>query len=76
MLSQFMDIVLVVDNMEDLTNNSLLFVTVLAVCCKATVAVIRRKAIISVVKMLSKEPFQPRDEEETAIQMKFDEFIR
>ncbi|XP_011146336.2 odorant receptor Or2 [Harpegnathos saltator] len=75
-LTQFMDIVLVVDNMDDFATNSLMFMTIVGVCCKATVAVLRRGAIIDLVGMLLTEPCKPRDEAEAAIQARFDEFIR
>ncbi|EZA59464.1 ObirOr5-E26 [Ooceraea biroi] len=76
MLSQFMDSVLVVDNIDDFATNSLMFVSMIAVCCKATVIVVRRNAIINLVEVLLKEPYKPRDADEVAIQTKFDEFIR
>ncbi|XP_032667636.1 uncharacterized protein LOC116842474 [Odontomachus brunneus] len=76
MLTQFMDIVLIVDNMDDFTTNSLMFMTIVAVCCKATIAVFRRNGIISLVQMLLTEPCRPQDEDEVAIQMKFNKFIR
>lgn len=76
MLTQFMDILLVVDNMDDFATNSLMFMTIVGVCCKATVAVIRRGAIIDLVETLLKDPCKPRDVAEMRIQAKFDEFIR
>ncbi|XP_011146335.1 odorant receptor 46a-like isoform X2 [Harpegnathos saltator] len=76
MLTQLMDIVLIVDNMDDFTTNSLMFMTIVAVCCKATIAVLRRNGIIGLVQMLLTEPCRPRDEEEVAIQTKFNKFIR
>ncbi|XP_032667591.1 uncharacterized protein LOC116842453 [Odontomachus brunneus] len=75
-LTQFMDLVLVVDNMDDFTTNSLMFLTIVAACCKATIALIRRDAIIDLVHTLLREPCKPRGAEETAIQTKFDDFIR
>ncbi|XP_072767566.1 odorant receptor 46a-like [Anoplolepis gracilipes] len=76
MLTQLMDIVLIVDNMDDFAINSLIFITIISVCCKATIAVVRRNAIIDIVQMLLKDPYKPQNEAEMAIQMKFDEFIR
>ncbi|XP_032667638.1 odorant receptor 46a-like [Odontomachus brunneus] len=76
MLTQFMDLVLIVDNIDDFTTNSLMFMSVVAVCCKATIAVFRREEIISLVQMLLTEPCRPQDENEVAIQMKFNKFIR
>ncbi|EFN79920.1 Odorant receptor 46a, isoform A [Harpegnathos saltator] len=75
-LTQLMDIVLIVDNIDDFTNNSLMLVSIISVCCKATVVVLRRGAITGLVEMLLTEPCRPRDEDELAIQARFDEFIR
>ncbi|XP_018372522.1 PREDICTED: uncharacterized protein LOC108767263 [Trachymyrmex cornetzi] len=75
-LTQFMDIILIVDNVDDFATNTLMFLTIVAVCCKATVVVVRRNAIINLVQILLKAPCKPRDEDEIAIQTKFDKFIR
>ncbi|XP_011869133.1 PREDICTED: uncharacterized protein LOC105562703 [Vollenhovia emeryi] len=76
MLTQFMDIILIVDNINDFATNTLMFLTIVAVCCKATVVVARRNAIINLVQTLLKAPCKPRDKDETTIQTKFDKFIR
>jgi len=76
MLTQFMDIVLIVDNVDDFTTNSLMLLTIVAVCCKATLVVIRRNAIINIAQILLKKPYKFQDADEMAIQRKFDEFIR
>ncbi|XP_072761972.1 odorant receptor 4-like isoform X2 [Anoplolepis gracilipes] len=76
MLTQFMDIILVIDNIDDFATNSLMFITIVGVCCKATIVVVRRNAIIDLVQMLLKDPCKPRNEAEVTIQMKFDKFIR
>ncbi|XP_077282454.1 odorant receptor 46a-like isoform X2 [Temnothorax americanus] len=76
MITQFMDIVLVVDNIDDFTANALMFLAIVTDCCKATVVVIRRNAIINIVQSLLKAPHKPRNEDEVAIQTKFDKFIR
>ncbi|EZA59463.1 ObirOr5-E25 [Ooceraea biroi] len=75
-LTQFLDIVLIVDNIDDFTTNSLMLLTIVAVCCKATLVVVRRNAIINLVRMLLKDPYKLRDADEMAIQRKFDTFIR
>lgn len=75
-LTQFMDIVLIVDNVDDFATNSLMCMTIVCVSCKATIAVIRRNEIIDLVQMLLKDPCKPQNEIEMAIQKKFDEFIR
>ncbi|XP_011633607.2 uncharacterized protein LOC105424845, partial [Pogonomyrmex barbatus] len=75
-LTQFMDIIFVVNNIDDFATNTLMFFTIVAVCCKATVVVLRRNAIINLVKILLEAPYKPRDEGEIAIQTKFDKFIK
>ncbi|XP_014485797.1 PREDICTED: uncharacterized protein LOC106750174 [Dinoponera quadriceps] len=75
-LAQFVDIVLIINNMDDFMNSSLLFVSVIAVCCKATIIVLRRNSIIDLMEMLLRDPYRPRDENELAIQARFDEFIQ
>jgi len=55
-LTQFMDIILIVDNVDDFTTNSLIFLAIVAVCCKATLVVIRRKAIINLAQILLESP--------------------
>ncbi|XP_029678894.1 odorant receptor 22c-like, partial [Formica exsecta] len=74
-LTQFMDIVFVVNNIDDFVADSLMFVTMVAVCCKATIVIIRRSAIIDLIQALLKEPCKPREKDEVMIQTKFDKFI-
>lgn len=76
MFTQFMDIILIVDNIDDFTTNSLMLLTIVAVCCKTTLVIIQRKAIINLVQMLLKDPYKTRNKNELAIQMKLDNFIR
>ncbi|EFN79916.1 Odorant receptor 46a, isoform A [Harpegnathos saltator] len=76
MLTQFMDLVLVVDNVDDFITNSIMFMTIVAICCKAATVMLRRDVIIGLVQTLSREPCKPQDAVEVAIQTKFDEFIR
>jgi hypothetical protein len=75
-ITQFTDIVLVIDNLDDFATNALMFPTIVAVCCKGTIVVARRKAIIKLMQTLLKEPYKPRDEDEITIQRKFDKFIK
>ncbi|KYM75445.1 Odorant receptor 46a, isoform B [Atta colombica] len=76
MITQFMDIILVVDNIDDFATNTLMFLTIVAVTCKATIVVVRRKAIINLVQVLLTAPYKPRNEDEMTIQTKFDKFIK
>jgi len=75
-LTQFMDIIFVVNNVDDFATNTLMFLSIVVVCSKATVIVVRRNTIINLVQILLKAPHKPRDEDEIAIQAKFDKFIR
>jgi len=71
-----MDIIFIVDNIDDFATNTLMFLTIVAVTCKATIVVVRRNAIINLVQVLLTAPCKPRDDDEVAIQTKFDKFIR
>ncbi|KAG5318906.1 OR45A protein, partial [Pseudoatta argentina] len=76
LLTQFMDIIFVVNNVDDFATNTLMFLSIVAVCCKITVVVVRRNAIINLVQILLKAPYKPQDEDEIAVQAKFNKFIR
>jgi len=76
LLTQFMDIIFIVNNVDDLATNILIFLSMVAVCCKTTVVVVRRNAIINLVEVLLKAPYKPQDEDEIVIQTKFDRFIK
>ncbi|XP_012059525.1 PREDICTED: odorant receptor Or2-like [Atta cephalotes] len=76
MLTQFLDFLFVVNNIDDFIANSIWFVSFVAMVCKATVVVIRRNAIISLIQVLLKGLCKPQDEDEIAIQTKFDQFVR
>lgn len=76
LLTQFLDIILVIDNIDDFVTNSLFCMSVVSVVCKATVVVTRRDAIVSLVQVLLTAPCKPRDKDEVVIQTKFDKFIR
>ncbi|XP_011869113.1 PREDICTED: putative odorant receptor 71a isoform X2 [Vollenhovia emeryi] len=68
--------VFIADNVDDFANNTLICLSVFAICCKTTVIVVRRNGIIALLQILMKTPCKPRDEDEAEIQMKFDVFIR
>ncbi|XP_032667629.1 odorant receptor 46a-like isoform X2 [Odontomachus brunneus] len=62
--------------MDKFTLDSVLCTTIFTVCCKITIIVIRRGAIIDLIQTLSRKPCKPRDADEVAIQTKFDEFTK
>jgi len=76
LLTQLLDIILVIDNVEDFTTNSLTCISLISLVFKAVVAVIRRDDIINVLQMLQDKPHKACNKGEINIQMKFDQTIR
>jgi len=76
MLVQLMDIVLVVNNINDFSSTSLMFLTAVSTFCKAVTVVIRRDEIINLIKILEEKPCKPNNKKEINIQMKYDNLIR
>lgn len=76
MLTQLMDIFLVVDNMDDFATTSLMFLSADGAFCKAVTVVTRRSEIINLIKILQEKLCKPSSEEEINIQMKYDNLIR
>ncbi|XP_072762243.1 odorant receptor 43a-like isoform X2 [Anoplolepis gracilipes] len=75
-LAQLLDIIFIVDNMDDFTTNSYIFVSVIGIFFKAATVVTRRNEIINVIETLQKKPCKACTEEESDILMKFDRLIR
>ncbi|KAL0112576.1 hypothetical protein PUN28_012112 [Cardiocondyla obscurior] len=48
----------------------------MAVTCKATVVIVRRKEIINLIQTLMEKPHKPQNKDEVTIQTKFDKYIR
>lgn len=69
MLTQLMDIILVVDNMDDFVTTSLMFLSAFGAFCKAVTVIFitRRSEIINLVKILQKKSCKPNSEEEINI---------
>ncbi|KAL0112594.1 hypothetical protein PUN28_012115 [Cardiocondyla obscurior] len=75
-ITEFLDILFVVNNIDDFATNTLMFFTMMAVCCKATIVVTRRKEIYNLIQTLLEKPHKPQNKDEVAIQIKFNKFIR
>ncbi|XP_032691309.1 putative odorant receptor 92a [Odontomachus brunneus] len=75
MLSQFMDIVLTVDNAEDFSDNFFVLLAMFISCCKLFSMLINRKNIITLLDILAKKPCRPLRSNEMKIQYKFDKDI-
>jgi len=76
MLTQLLDIILVIDNIDDFATNSLLLLSSVSVLFKATAVITRRDEIVNLIETLQKKPCKVYNEEESDIQMKFDCLIR
>lgn len=76
MVTQFLDIVLVVDNVEDFTTNFLFFTSVISAICKVATALTRRSRIVNLIEILQQPPCRVCNQEEMDIQAKFDRSIR
>lgn len=75
-ISQFMDIVLNVDNADDFTNNLNMLLTSSAACYKIFIMWFNYKRISTLINYLIKEPFKPLDPYEMEIRWRFDKTIR
>ncbi|XP_025989635.2 odorant receptor 46a isoform X2 [Solenopsis invicta] len=75
-LTQLIDTIFIVDNIDDFTTNLSLLLSAIAVYCKAVTATARRSEFISLIKMLQEKPCKACNEEEINIQMKYDRLIR
>ncbi|KAL0112582.1 hypothetical protein PUN28_012114 [Cardiocondyla obscurior] len=75
-ITEFLDILFVVNNIDDFAANTLMFFSMMAVCCKTTIILTRRNEIINLVQSLLEKPHKPQNQDEVAIQTKFNEFIK
>lgn len=76
MLTQFMNIIIVIDDMEEITTTTLMFISIISLLFKANTAVTRRNDIIEVIKIVQEKPCEVCSKEETNIQIRFDRLIR
>ncbi|XP_012524485.2 putative odorant receptor 85d [Monomorium pharaonis] len=76
MLTQLIDTIFIVDNIDDFATNSSLLLSVIATFCKAITITTRRSEIINLIRMLQEKPCKACNEEEINIQMKYDRLIR
>lgn len=76
MLTQLLDVILVIDNMDDFATNSFMLLSIISVLFKATAVITRRDELVNLIETLQKKPCKAYNEEESNIQMKFDSMIR
>ncbi|CAL1679071.1 unnamed protein product [Lasius platythorax] len=75
-LTQLLDIILVIDNVDDFAMISLNLLSLISVIFKAVNAIIRRDKIVHLIEILQKKPCRAYNKEDNDIQMKFDRLIR
>lgn len=76
MLTQLLDIILVIDNMDDFATTNIMLFSAIGTLFKAITAVVRRERIIDLMKTLQEEPCKACNEEELTIQTRYDRLIR
>ncbi|KAF3054562.1 Odorant receptor 257 [Nylanderia fulva] len=76
MLSQLMDIILIVDNADDFSDNVFTLVPMLLTCSKIFILLINRKSIIMLINILMQKPCRPVAKKEIEILYKFDNSIQ
>ncbi|CAL1676387.1 unnamed protein product [Lasius platythorax] len=75
-LSQFMDIILIVDNTDDFCDNFCILLPMIITCFKLFSLLANRKYIIKLTDILTKEPCKPLKPNEIKIHYKFDKGIQ
>ncbi|RLU18915.1 ObirOr5-E19 [Ooceraea biroi] len=74
-LSQFLDIILTVDNADDFTDNFYMMLAMIVSCFKMFSLLINRGNIAMLTDILMKGPCKPLEQEEIEIRQKFDKLI-
>nr|ALG36147.1 odorant receptor 4 [Sclerodermus sp. MQW-2015] len=75
-LSEFLDVVLAVENYEDLAGTLFMLLSFLAVCTKVANALHSRRDILDLTEFFLTEPCKPFSEREIVIQRGYDKMIR
>ncbi|XP_029665549.1 uncharacterized protein LOC115236949 [Formica exsecta] len=75
-ISQFMDIVLNVDNPEEFTSVLYIMMTVCVASFKISNMLINRKNVADIVNTLTEKPFKPMITGEIKIRQNFDKMVR
>jgi len=75
-LSQLLDLVLVVDNSDDFSDNFYMLLAMFVSCCKMVSLLINRDNIAMLINILIEEPCKPFRLDEMEIYHKFDKGIQ
>lgn len=75
-LSQLMDLILSVDNVDDFAENFYVMLSMFVSCCKMFSLLRNRDNISILIDTLMKKPYRPTEHDEIDIRQKFDKFIQ
>lgn len=75
-LSQFMDIILIADNPDDVSDNFSILLPMFISCYKLLSLLANHKSIVKLTDILTKEPCRPSRPNELKIYYKFDKGIQ
>ncbi|XP_018317852.1 odorant receptor Or1-like [Mycetomoellerius zeteki] len=75
MLSQLMDLIMIVDNSNDFTDNFYVLLAMIVSCCKMLALLMNRSNIEMLIKTLMRKPFRPVEPDEMKIRQKFEKLI-
>ncbi|XP_036140059.1 uncharacterized protein LOC118644766 [Monomorium pharaonis] len=76
MLSQLIDVILSMNNVDDFFDNIFMLIAVFNACCKLFMLLINRKSILNLLNILMEKPCRPLRLTETKILYKFDKNIQ
>ncbi|XP_018052201.1 PREDICTED: uncharacterized protein LOC108689776 [Atta colombica] len=76
MLSQLMDLIIIVDNSNDFTDNFYVLLAMIVSCCKMLALLMNRSNIEMLIKTLMRKPFRPVEPDEMKIRQKFEKLIQ
>jgi len=74
-LSQFLDLILIVDTADDFTDNFYMLLAMIVSCSKMFSLLINRSNIALLTDILRKKPCEPIEPDEVEIRQKFDRLI-
>ncbi|XP_070518476.1 odorant receptor 94a-like [Cardiocondyla obscurior] len=76
MLTQLMDMILIVDNADDFSDNFFILIAMFLTCCKVLVVLVNRNNIVKLIDILMEKPCRPIRSSEIKILYKFDKNIQ
>ncbi|XP_039309001.1 uncharacterized protein LOC105198468 isoform X2 [Solenopsis invicta] len=76
MLSQLVDLIMIVDNSDDFTDNFYVLLAMIVSCCKMFALLVNRSNIKMLIEILTSKPFKPVEPDELKIRQKFEKLIQ